>query len=54
MVATTAASADEAAQITKSGDCYNMMPYHTQLVEMEKDGVSGYIEIMLKQHEPEG
>ncbi len=47
-------SAYEAAQITKSGDCYNMMPYHTQLVPMEKDGVSGYIEIMLKHHEPEG
>ena len=47
-------SAYEAAQITKSGDCYNMMPYHTQLVEMEHAGVSGYIEIMLKHHEPEG
>ncbi len=47
-------SAYEAAQITKSGDCYTMMPYHTQLVPMEKDGVSGYIEIMLKRHEPQG
>jgi len=46
-------SAYEAAQITKSGDCYTMVPYHTQLVPMEKDGVSGYIEIMLKRHEPE-
>ncbi len=45
-------SAYEAAQITKSGDCYSMMPYHTQLVPMEKDGVEGYIEIMLKHHEP--
>jgi len=47
-------SAYEAAQITKSGDCYSMVPFHTQLVPMEKDGVDGYIEIMLKQHEPEG
>jgi hypothetical protein len=47
-------SAYEAAQITKSGDCYNMMPYHTELVPFEKDGVAGYIEIMLKHHDPEG
>lgn len=47
-------SAYEAAQITKSGDCYNMMPFHTELVRMEKDGVAGYVEIMLEHHEPEG
>ncbi len=47
-------SAYEAAQITKSGDCYRMVPLRTQLVPMEKDGVEGYIEIMLKRHEPEG
>jgi len=44
----------EAAQITKSGDCYSMVPFHTRLVPMERDGVDGYIEIMLKHHEPEG
>lgn len=47
-------SAYEAAQITKSGDCYNMMPYRTKLVEMEKDEVSGYIEILQKYQEPQG
>jgi hypothetical protein len=47
-------SAYEAAQITKSGDCYKMVPFRTQLVPMEKDGVNGYIEIMLRHHEPEG
>jgi len=47
-------SAYEAAQITKSGDCYSMVPFHTRLVPMERDGVDGYIEIMLKHHEPEG
>jgi len=47
-------SAYEAAQITKSGDCFKMVPFRTQLVPMEKDGVDGYIEIMLKRQEPEG
>ncbi len=47
-------SAYEAAQITGNGDCYTMVPYHTELVPVEKDGVSGYIEIMRKHHEPEG
>jgi hypothetical protein len=44
----------EAAQITKSGDCFTMVPFHTRLVPIEMGGVDGYIEIMLKKHEPEG
>jgi hypothetical protein len=47
-------TAYEAAQINKSGDCFQMMPFRTRLVPMEKDGVEGYIEILQKQQEPEG
>ena len=43
----------EAAQIRKSGDCYDMVPYHTQLVETEIDGTRGFVEVMLDYHAPE-
>lgn len=47
-------SAYEAAQIRKSGDCYDLAPFHTQLVATTVGGVEGWIEVMLAQHEPEG
>ncbi len=42
-------TAYEAAQIIKSGDCYNT-PYYTRVVEVvdEKGRVLGHMEIMLK------
>ena len=40
-------TAYEAAQILKSGDCYDDAPFRTRLVAFEHDGVRGYIEIML-------
>jgi hypothetical protein len=44
----------EAHQIVKSGDCY-YAPYHTQLVEVIKDGKHlGYMEIMLKHGDFDG
>ncbi len=46
-------TAYEAAQIRKSGDCYDMLPYHTQLVEAEIGGARGYVEVMLPRHTPE-
>jgi hypothetical protein len=42
-------TAYEALQIRKSGDCYEKSPFHTQLVEFETAGVTGWIEIMLPQ-----
>jgi hypothetical protein len=47
-------TAYEAAQIRKSGDCYHFVPFHTQLVATVMEGVKGYIEVQLDQHEPEG
>ena len=47
-------TAYEAAQIRKSGDCYDLAPFHTQLVATTVDGVEGWVEVMLAQHEPEG
>jgi hypothetical protein len=46
-------TAYEAAQIRKSGDCYQMVPYRTQLVPMSVGDVEGYIEIMLGHQEPQ-
>ncbi len=46
-------SAYEAAQIRKSGDCYHMVPFRTQLVPMEVGEVSGFIEVMLRRQEPQ-
>ena len=40
-------TAYEAAQILKSGDCFDATPYRTRLVPFEHEGVRGYIEIML-------
>ena len=45
-------TAYEAAQIRKSGDCYDMSPYRTRLVETEVAGVKGYAEVMLPYQEP--
>ena len=44
-------TAYEAAQILKSGDCYDATPYHTRLMPIEHDGVRGYFEIMLPKTE---
>ncbi|MGD2175323.1 MAG: hypothetical protein PVJ27_07965 [Candidatus Brocadiaceae bacterium] len=46
-------TAYEAAQIRKSGDCYDRMPFRTQLVPMQAGGVEGFIEIMLPRREPQ-
>lgn len=40
-------SAYEAAQILKSGDCYDYVPFRTHLVSVTVDGVAGYQEVML-------
>ncbi len=45
-------TAYEAAQIRKSGDCYDRSPYRTQLVETEVAGVKGYCEVQLPRQEP--
>ncbi|MFW5870805.1 MAG: DUF6899 family protein [Candidatus Sumerlaeota bacterium] len=45
-------TAYECLQIRKSGDCYNMSPFHTELVETEVNGVKGWQEVMLPQREP--
>lgn len=45
-------TAYEAAQILKSGDCFNMSPFRTQLVETEVAGVKGYAEVMLPWQKP--
>ena len=40
-------TAYEAAQILKSGDCYDLAPYRTHLVPVTVDNVTGYQEVML-------
>ncbi len=45
-------TAYEAAQIRKSGDCYEMVPYRTQLVPLTAGEVEGFIEVMLPRQEP--
>jgi hypothetical protein len=40
-------TAYEAAQIRKSGDCYDLVPFRTELVPVTMEGLSGYQEIML-------
>jgi hypothetical protein len=47
-------TAYEAAQILKSGDCYEFAPYRTRLVEATVDGVPGYQEVMLPKQTPSG
>lgn len=37
----------EAAQITKSGDCFDLVPYRTELTPFEHNGIRGFIEIQL-------
>jgi hypothetical protein len=44
-------SAYEAAQILKSGDCYDRTPYRTRLVPVVLDGTEGYQEVMLTQQQ---
>ena len=44
-------TAYEAAQIIKSGDCYEATPYHTRLMPIEHNGVHGFFEIMLPKTE---
>ena len=44
-------TAYEAAQILKSGDCYDATPYHTRLMPIEHNGVRGWFEIMLPKTE---
>jgi hypothetical protein len=45
-------TAYEAAQILKSGDCYEYAPFRTQLVPTTVDGVAGYQEVMLPKQKP--
>lgn len=45
-------TAYEAAQITKSGDCYDLVPYRTELTPFEHGGVAGFIEIQLPYRDP--
>lgn len=40
-------TAYEAAQILKSGDCYDRTTYRTQLVPVSVNGIDGYQEVML-------
>ncbi len=42
----------EAVQILKSGDCYDMVPFRTQLVATTVNGVEGYTEVILPKQEP--
>jgi hypothetical protein len=44
-------SAYEAAQILKSGDCFDYVPFRTQLVSATVGGVSGHQEVMLPRQE---
>lgn len=44
-------TAYEAAQILKSGDCYDKVPYRTELVSTDTGGVHGYQEVMLPKQE---
>lgn len=45
-------TAYEAAQILRSGDCYDMVPFRTQLVPAEINGVKGYTEVLLPKQQP--
>ncbi len=45
-------TAYEAAQILKSGDCYDLAPFRTRLVAATVDGVAGYQEVMLPRQNP--
>jgi hypothetical protein len=45
-------TAYEAAQILKSGDCYEYAPFRTQIVPATVDGVVGYQEVMLAKQKP--
>lgn len=45
-------TAYEAAQIIKSGDCYDYVPYRTQLTPFKAGDVEGFIEIMQEYREP--
>jgi len=45
-------SAYEAAQILKSGDCYDFVPFRTQLVATTVGGAAGYQEVMLPRQDP--
>jgi hypothetical protein len=45
-------TAYEAAQINKSGDCYDYVPYRTQLTPFAVGDVEGFIEIQLPRQEP--
>jgi hypothetical protein len=45
-------TAYEAAQILKSGDCYELAPFRTRLVVATVDGVAGYQEVMLPKQNP--
>jgi hypothetical protein len=45
-------SSYEAAQILKSGDCYEYAPFRTRLVPATVDGVAGYQEVMLPKQNP--
>lgn len=40
-------TAYEAAQINKSGDCFDWVPFRTQLVPFTAGGAEGFIEVML-------
>lgn len=44
-------TAYEAAQIRKSGDCYDLVPFRTKLVPVNIGGVRGHQEIMLEKQE---
>ena len=44
-------TAYEAAQILKSGDCYDLVPYRTALVPAKVGGVEGFQEVMLPRQE---
>ena len=46
-------TAYEAAQISKSGDCFGYVPYRTQLTPFKTGDVEGFIEVMQPYREPE-
>jgi len=45
-------TAYEAAQILKSGDCFDYVPFRTQLVATSVGGATGYQEVMLPKQDP--
>jgi len=45
-------TAYEAAQINKSGDCYDHVPYRTKLTPFSVGETEGFIEIQLPYQEP--